>query len=217
MTQRIWNLSEDIRSSHDLSSLKTLWHLTAPCPVWLKEAFIKWLGPEIIGKLYGDTEAQGGTVISGLEWLLHPGSVGKPNPTCEIVVVDSEGNQMPPNEVGEVFLRPLTGQGSTCRYIGAEAKAIDGEFESLGDMGYFDEDGYLYLADRQIDMILSGWSNIYPAEVEAAVDSFIGVWSSSVIGLLHGDLGNVVHAIVDAPGGLVEEDLFHHLEEGCAL
>ena len=124
---------------------------------------------------------------------------------------------MPPNEVGEVFLRPLTGQGSTCRYIGAEAKAIDGGFESIGDMGYFDEYGYLYLAERQIDMILSGWSNIYPAEVEAAVDSFIGVWSSVVIGLLHEDLGNVVHAIVDAPGGLVEEDLFHHLEEGCAL
>ncbi len=213
MMQRIWNLPEEVKSRYDLSSLKVLWHLAAPCPAWLKEAFIQWLGAEVIWELYGGTEAQGGTVISGPEWLTHRGSVGKPNATCEIIVVNDAGENLPPNEIGEVFLRPLTGQGSTYRYIGAEPKAIDGGFESIGDMGYFDTDGYLYLADRQTDMILSGGANIYPAEVEAAIDSFQGVRSSAVIGLPHEDLGNYVHAIVDAPGGIKEEELLSHLQD----
>ena len=213
MMQRIWNLPEEVRTRYDLSSLKVLWHLAAPCPAWLKEAFIGLLGAEVIWELYGGTEAQGGTVISGPEWVTHRGSVGRPNETCEIIVVNEAGERLPPNEIGEVFLRPLTGQGSTYRYIGAEAKAIDGGFESIGDMGYFDEDGYLYLADRQTDMILSGGANIYPAEVEAAIDSFPGVRSSAAIGLPHEDLGNYVHAIVDAPDGIVEADLLNHLAE----
>lgn len=213
MMQRIWNLPEEVRTRYDLSSLKVLWHLAAPCPAWLKETFIGWLGAEVIWELYGGTEAQGGTVISGPEWVTHRGSVGRPNETCEIIVVNEAGERLPPNEIGEVFLRPLTGQGSTYRYIGAEAKAIDGGFESIGDMGYFDEDGYLYLADRQTDMILSGGANIYPAEVEAAIDSFPGVRSSAAIGLPHEDLGNYVHAIVDAPNGIVETDLLNHLAE----
>jgi len=213
MMQRIWNLPEEVRTSYDLSSLRILWHLAAPCPAWLKEAFIDWLGASVIWELYGGTEAQGGTVITGEEWLLHRGSVGKPNATCEIIVVGDNGEQLPANEIGEVFLRPLTGQGSTYRYIGAQAKAIDGGFESIGDMGYFDEDGYLYLADRQTDMILSGGANIYPAEVEAAIDSCPGIRSSAVIGLPHEDLGNYVHAIVDAPDGITEEALLAHLEE----
>jgi bile acid-coenzyme A ligase len=213
MMQRIWNLPEEVRTRYDLTSLKVLWHLAAPCPAWLKETFIGWLGAEVIWELYGGTEAQGGTVISGPEWVTHRGSVGRPNETCEIIVVNEAGERLPPTEIGEVFLRPLTGQGSTYRYIGAEAKAIDGGFESIGDMGYFDEDGYLYLADRQTDMILSGGANIYPAEVEAAIDSFPGVRSSAAIGLPHEDLGNYVHAIVDAPDGIVEADLLNHLAE----
>lgn len=213
MMQRIWNLPEEVRSSYDLSSLRILWHLAAPCPAWLKEAFIDWLGASVIWELYGGTEAQGGTVITGDEWLLHRGSVGKPNATCEIIVVGDNGERLPVNEIGEVFLRPLTGQGSTYRYIGAQAKAIDGGFESIGDMGYFDEEGYLYLADRQTDMILSGGANIYPAEVEAAIDSCPGIRSSAVIGLPHEDLGNYVHAIVDAPDGIAEEALLAHLEK----
>jgi bile acid-coenzyme A ligase len=211
MMQRIWNLPENVRTRYDLTSLKILWHLAAPCPAWLKEAFIGWLGEDVIWELYGGTEAQGGTVISGAEWMTHRGSVGKPNPECEIIVVSESGERLLANEIGEVFLRPLTGQGTTYRYIGAEPKAIDGGFESIGDMGYFDEDGYLYLADRQTDMILSGGANIYPAEVEAAIDSCPGVRSSAVIGLPHEDLGNYVHAIVDAPDGIKEEDLLSHL------
>ena len=213
MMQRIWNLPEDVRLRYDLSSLRVLWHLAAPCPIWLKEAFIDWLGADVIWELYGGTEGQGGTVITGQQWLEHRGSVGKPNVTCEMIIVNEAGERLPANEIGEVYMRPLTGPGSTYRYIGAEAKAIDGGFESIGDMGYFDDDGYLYLADRQTDMILSGGANIYPAEVEAVIDSCPGVRSSAVIGLPDEDMGNLIHAIVDAPGGVSEETLLAHLNE----
>jgi bile acid-coenzyme A ligase len=203
-----------VRRKYDVSSLKTLWHLAAPCPVWLKEAYIEWLGADVIWELYGGTEGQGGTVITGPEWLVHKGSVGKPNATCEIKIVDDQGNTLPPGVVGEVFMRPKAGPGTTYRYIGAEAKSMAGGWESLGDMGSMDADGYLYLSDRQTDMILSGGANIYPAEVEAAIDALPGVRSSAVIGLPHEDLGNYVHAIVDAPGGAVTKDaLLAHLTE----
>ncbi|MEM8765912.1 MAG: AMP-binding protein [Pseudomonadota bacterium] len=214
MMQRIWNLDEAVRNRYDLSSLAVLWHLAAPCPDWLKEAYINWLGAEVIWELYGGTEGQGSTTIRGDEWLQHRGSVGKPNPACEMKVVGEDGATLPPGEVGEIYLRPLAGPGTTYRYIGAEAKAIEGGWESLGDMGSMDADGYLYLSDRLTDMILSGGANIYPAEVEAAIDAFPGVRSSAAIGLPHEDLGQAVHGIVDAPGGKVsEEALLAHLGE----
>jgi len=212
MMQRIWNLPEDVRNGYDLSSLEVLWHLAAPCPAWLKEAYIDWLGAQVIWELYGGTEGQGSTIIRGDEWLDHKGSVGKPNPACEMKVVGEDGKTLPPGEVGEIFIRPLSGPGTTYRYIGAEAKSIEGGWESLGDMGSMDSDGYLYLSDRLTDMILSGGANIYPAEVEAAIDAFPGVRSSAVIGLPHEDLGNAVHAIIDVPDGPVDEQaLLDHL------
>ncbi len=214
MMQRIWNLPEAERTGYDLSSLQVLWHLAAPCPDWLKQAYIDWLGPEVIWELYGGTEGQGSTTIRGDEWLQHRGSVGRPNPACEMKVVGEDGRTLPPREVGEIFIRPKTGPGTTYRYIGAEPRSMEGGWESLGDLGYLDEDGYLYLTDRLSDMILSGGANIYPAEVEAAIDAFPGVRSSAVIGLPHEDLGNSVHAIVDAPdGGVTEEALLAHLAE----
>lgn len=214
MMQRVWNLPTEVRLKYDVSSLKTLWHLAAPCPAWLKDAYIEWLGAEVIWELYGGTEGQGGTVITGPEWLAHRGSVGRPNEACEMKIVDERGNALPPGEIGEVFMRPKAGPGTTYRYIGAEAKSMDGGWESLGDMGSMDADGYLYLSDRQTDMILSGGANIYPAEVEAAIDAFPGVRSSAVIGLPHEDLGNYVHAIVDAPAGTIsKEALLAHLAD----
>jgi bile acid-coenzyme A ligase len=214
MMQRIWNLPTEVRTRYDVSSLKVLWHLAAPCPVWLKEAYIDWLGADVIWELYGGTEGQGSTVISGTEWLAHKGSVGKPVPTCEMKIVGENGATLPPGEVGEVYMRPKMGPGTTYRYIGATAKAIEGGWESLGDMGRMDEEGYLYLSDRQTDMILVGGANIYPAEVEAAIDAFPGVRSSAVIGLPHADLGNAIHAIVDAPHDEVsQEELLRHLDE----
>jgi len=214
MMQRIWNLPAEVRDSHDLSSLRVLWHLAAPCPVWLKEVFIDWLGADVIWELYGGTEGQGSTTIRGDEWLQHKGSVGRPGVHCEMKIVAEDGSTLPPGEIGEVFMRPLSGPGTTYRYIGATAKSIDGGWESLGDVGYMDEDGYLYLSDRLTDMILSGGANIYPAEIEAAIDAYPGVRSSAAIGLPHEDLGSAVHAIVDAPGSNVEEAaLMDHLSQ----
>ncbi|MBA3068563.1 MAG: AMP-binding protein [Hyphomonas sp.] len=201
MMRRIWALPEDVRSAHDLSSLKALWHLAAPCPPWLKECFIEWLGPEVIWELYGGTEGQGSTTIQGTEWLTHKGSVGRPVETCEMKVVGEDGAALAPGEVGEVFIRPLAGAGTTYRYVGAEAKAIEGGWESLGDMGWMDAEGYLYLTDRLSDMILVGGANIYPAEVEAAIDAFPGVRSSAVIGLPDEDMGARLYAVVDRPDG----------------
>ena len=201
MMRRIWALPEDVRARHDLSSLKALWHLAAPCPPWLKECFIEWLGPEVIWELYGGTEGQGSTTIQGTDWLKHKGSVGRPVETCEMKVVGEDGQTLPPGKVGEVFIRPLAGAGTTYRYIGAEAKAIEGGWESLGDMGWMDAEGYLYLTDRLSDMILVGGANIYPAEVEAALDAFPGVRSSAVIGLPDDDMGARLHAVIDRPDG----------------
>ncbi|MEM6703645.1 MAG: acid--CoA ligase, partial [Acidobacteriota bacterium] len=113
---------------------------------------------------------------------------------------------------GEIFMMPETGPGSTYHYLGAEAKERDG-WESVGDMGWMDEDGYLYLSDRQTDMILQGGANIYPAEIEAAIESHPAVRSSAVIGLPDEDLGNRVHGIVDAVEEVTEEELLEHLAE----
>ena len=214
MMQRMWRLPSSERDAYDISSLRLAWHMAAPCPAWLKEAFIEWFGGDVLMELYGGTEAQGFTTISGTEWLAHRGSVGKIVEGYSLKIVDSEGRPVPRGEVGEVYLLPDEGQGVSYFYIGAEATADVGGWESLGDMGYVDDDGYLYLTDRRSDMILSGGANIYPAEVEAAIDLYPGVRSSAVIGLPHEDLGNAVHGVVDAPeGDVTAEGLLAHLGE----
>lgn len=214
MMHRIWRLGPQVRERHDLSSLRIVLHMAAPCPRWLKQAWIEWLGPERIHELYAGTEAQSVTWITGPEWLAHSGSVGKVT-LGQIKVLDDNGNELPPGEVGEVFMMPDAGPGTTYHYIGAEPRSVQG-WESLGDMGWMDEEGYLYLADRKSDMILRGGANVYPAEVEAAIDSHPKVRSSAVIGLPDEDLGQRVHAIVDAPEGITDEDLLLHLAERLA-
>ena len=209
MMSRILKLPEEQRLAYDLSSVRTLFHLAAPCPPHVKRAFIDWLGPERIMELYAGTESQSSTLIDGHEWLAHPGSVGRVA-AGEMVVRDAEGKDLPPGEVGEIWMRPPPGV-TTYRYLGATANERDG-WESLGDMGHFDADGYLYLADRRGDMILVGGSNVYPAEVEAALVEHPLVVSAAVIGLPDEDYGNVVHAIVETSGEVSDEDLRAHLE-----
>lgn len=203
MMKRIWRLPDDVRLRYDLGSLKFVWHLAEPCPEWLKQAWIEWLGPERIIELYGGTEAQTRTVITGVEWLAHRGSVGRPAPGS-VQITDANGHELPPREMGEVWLRNLR-DTPTYRYVGAEPRTRDGGWESLGDMGWLDEDGYLYLGDRLADMILSGGANIYPAEVEFAIQEHPAVRSVAVIGLPDEDLGNRVHAIIEADTGSIDE------------
>jgi bile acid-coenzyme A ligase len=197
MMNRISKLPAEVRARYDLSSLKTIWHWAAPMPPALKREWIEWFGPEAIWELYGGTEAIGTTVINGVEWLTHPGSVGKAV-SDEIKVLDEQGREVPRAEVGEIYALPKGGQGTTYQYLGAEARSAAGGYETLGDFGWMDEEGYLYIADRRTDMIVSGGANIFPAEVEAVLMEHPGVEGAVVIGLPDADLGAAVHAIVKA-------------------
>jgi bile acid-coenzyme A ligase len=215
MMQRIWRLPDDEKFGRDLSSLKVVYHLAAPCPPWLKQAWIDWLGAETIWELYGGTEAQAVTVLNGKEWLEHRGSVGRPW-LGEIKVLGPDGEELAPGETGTVWMRRGEGKRASYEYIGATARATADGWESLGDVGRLDEDGYLYLADRETDMILVGGANVYPAEIEAALDEHPLVSSSCVIGLPHDDLGNVPHAIVHVTGEVSDDDLERHLRDRLA-
>ena len=215
MMARMSKLPLAVKDRYDVSSLRVIWHLAAPCPVWLKEDWINWFGADAIWELYGGTEAQAATIITGPEWLSHRGSVGKVNPD-NFSIRRADRTVADVDEVGEVFMRASPdGSVTTYRYIGAEAHRIEDNWESLGDMGRIDADGYLYLADRQTDMILSGGANIYPAEVEASLDEYPHVRSCAVIGLPDEDLGNRVHAIVQTDDGreIPVDDLRAHLAE----
>jgi bile acid-coenzyme A ligase len=204
MMHRIWALPDAVKGAYDLSSLDAVMHIAAPCPPWLKQAWIDWVGAETVWELYTGTEAMGGTGINGLQWLSKPGSVGRVLPGYEMRVLRPDGSACDVDEVGEIFFRPMRGQGTTYRYLGAEPKAV-GEFETLGDLGRVDADGYLFLADRRVDMIVSGGANVYPAEVEAAIDAFPGVQCSVVIGLPDADLGQRVHAVVETANGALDQ------------
>ena len=213
MMNRIWRLPEEVRARYDVSSLRTVWHLAAPCPAWLKEEWIKWLGSDVVMELYGGTEGQARTIITGTEWLTHRGSVGKVYPGGEMKAVGPDGNDLPPGETGEIYMRRAADVAPTYRYVGAEARTLPGGWESLGDIGWFDEEGYVYLADRRTDMILVGGANVYPAEIESAIDEHPLVQSSCVIGFPDEDLGNRIHAIVQARAEVSADDLAAHLAD----
>jgi bile acid-coenzyme A ligase len=204
MMHRIWNLPSTLRDRADLSSLEAVWHMAAPCPAWLKMAWMEWLGPERIWELYGGTEGIGTTVIRGDAWLERPGSVGQALEGSHMAILDDAGRECPPGAVGEVcFDVPA----APYRYLGAEPRRRGSSWQSLGDVGHVDADGFLYLADRRDDLILRGGANIYPAEIEAVLDRHPQVASSAVVGVPCPELGQRVHAIVEAPETLSLESL----------
>lgn len=212
MMNRIWHLPAETRDRYDLSSVETLWHMAAPCPAWLKEAFIHWIAPGEVMELYAGTEAQAVTIITGTEWLTHRGSVGQVT-VGEMKVFGEDGAELPAGQVGEIYMRRPPGSPATYKYVGATPKTLADGWESLGDLGYFDAEGYLYLADRRTDMILVGGSNVYPAEIEAALEEHPAVQSCAVIGLPDDDIGARVHAIVNAKGQVNADDLKAHLKD----
>lgn len=196
MMNRIWRLPTGTRQAYDLSSLNVVLHLAAACPIWLKEQWIAWLGCERVFEVYAGTEGVGATLITGREWLDHKGSVGRPAPGVGLRILDPEGRDCGPGDIGEIYFRSAPNQAKGYHYIGAEASTTPDGWASLGDLGRMDADGYLYLSDRRTDMIVSGGVNVYPAEVEAALDRHPLIRSSIVIGLPDEDLGARVHAIV---------------------
>ena len=211
MMSRMLRAIEAEPDRFDLSSLRIVWHMAAPCADWLKQAWIDLVGPANLMELYGGTEGQAITTISGTDWLAHRGSVGKPI-IGQMVVLDVDGHPAKPGEVGEIFMRRNEGAPPTYRYIGAEAREKNG-WETLGDLGWMDEDGFVYISDRRTDMILSGGANIYPAEVEAALEAHPQIRSVVVVGLPDDDLGQRVHAVIQATGALSDDDVRAHLAQ----
>jgi bile acid-coenzyme A ligase len=189
MMSRILALPEELRRHADVSSLKMVMHMAAPCPTWVKEAWIEWVGADTVWEIYGGTEGYGATMIGGVEWLAHKGSVGKAPPGT--TVRDDEGMLLGPGEIGTIYFIPPANNP-----LGHPQ-----EPRTFGDVGYVDEDGYLFLADRRTDMILSGGVNLYPAEIEGAVEQFPGVVVCAVIGLPDPDLGATAHAIIELASG----------------
>ena len=202
MMRRIWLLPDDVKARYDVTSLRFVVHTAAPCPDWLKQAWIDWLGPKKIWETYSGTENIAGTAIRGDEWLAHRGSVGRVK-HGRVRILDPDGNDVPAGEVGEIF---MYSDRETYRYVGADPREKDG-WQSLGDLGRLDADGYLYIADRRGDLILRGGANIFPAEVEAALDRHPAVAESVVVGVPDEDLGQRVHAVVRPTGALTEAEL----------
>lgn len=208
MMNRVARLPEPVRAAYDISSLETLWHTAAPITPELKQFWIDWIGPEKLWEMYGGTEGFATTQLSGTEWLAHRGSVGRPA-WAEVLIRGEDGGALPPGEVGEIFMRRVGASGGdrSYHYLGADSRRLPDGFESFGDHGWVDGDGYLYIADRRTDLIITGGHNVYPAEVEAALMAHPQVVEAIVIGLPDEDLGARVHAIVRCDGAVGEAGL----------
>jgi bile acid-coenzyme A ligase len=215
MMARIWKLPAEVRDGFDLSTVEVWLHMAAACAPALKEAFLGWLGPGVVWELYGGTEAQSVTLLDGHEWLAHRGSVGRPV-SGAMEVRDDDGAVVPAGTVGRIWLRREDGAPETYRYLGATATADGAGWETLGDLGWVDDDGYVYLADRDSDMFTVGGVNVYPAEIEAVLLEHDAVLDACVVGLPDEELGAVPHALVLPRNGADLDDLGPWLAERLA-
>ena len=191
----------------DFSSFDSVLYGAAPIADWVVRAWFDLVGPEHFFFSYGGTERFGICMCSGVEWLEHPGTVGVPQ-NSELRILDEDGKDLPPGEVGEIFMRSLA-LGAPAEYVGAPpAQGTDDGFKSYGDMGWVDDDGFLFIADRRVDMVVTGGANVWPAEVEAALTEHEGVRDAVVIGLADPEWGRRVHAIVEPvdPGNPPTDD-----------
>jgi bile acid-coenzyme A ligase len=213
MLQRIARLP-DI-AERDLSSIERLVYGGAAAPEWVVRSWLELIAPDRFTLTYGGSENHGLVMTTGDQWLLHPGTVGKPV-HAEVKILDEDRNELPVGEIGEIYLRPTT-EGPRFHYIGQPTPPpTDDGFGSFGDLGYVDADGFVYIADRRRDMIVTGGANVYPAEVEAVLSEHAGLTDVVVVGLPDPEWGHRVHAIVqptdvaDAPS---EDELRAHCKE----
>jgi len=180
--------------SYDLSSVVSIHHGSAPCPGWVKRRWIELFGAEKIVEHYASTERIGVVSIRGDEWLRHPGSVGRAE-LCDVRILDDSGKDLPAGEVGMIYLRDWAPRQPEYLGPGAPLPEQDG-FRSVGDLGYLDEDGYLFLVDRKVNVINSGGIDVYPSEIEATLLGHPEVVDAAVVGRPHKYLGNHLHGIV---------------------
>ena len=206
MFHRLLSLPEDVRKKYDLSTLKRIGHGAAPCPVHVKKAMIDWVGP-IIWEYYAATEGSGTSVESD-EWLTRPGTVGK-IPEGHVEIRDDDGKPVEIGEIGTIFLKAPEEAESRFQYYkdnDKTSKAYAGDYFTLGDMGYVDEDGYLFLTDRSADLIISGGVNIYPAEIDAVMLKHPAVRDSCTIGIANEEWGEEVKTVIELKDGISPSD-----------
>ena len=220
MFHRLLSLPDDVRSRHDLSTLRFVLHGAAPCPVSVKARLIEWLGP-IVWEYYAATEGVG-SFVDSTTWLAHPGTVGKPNPADQVLIGNERAEPLPTGEVGLVWLKaPATGRFA---YYKDEAKTRStyvGDRFTLGDMGYLDGEGFLFLTDRSANLIITGGVNVYPAEVDAALLEHPAVADAATIGVPSAEWGEEVKAVVELKPGLAPtaelgDELVTHCRERLA-
>jgi len=212
---RLLQLPEEVRARYDVSSLRQVLHAAAPCPVDVKRRMLEWWGP-VIYEYYGASEG-GGTLVKPREWLERPGTVGRAWEGAEVRIYDDQGQQLGPGEVGNVYLKLM----GDFEYGGDPAKTRAGRiggFFTAGDVGHLDADGYLFLSDRKIDMIISGGVNIYPAEVEGTLLRHPAVGDAAVFGIPDPDWGEQVKAVIEpapgfTPGPELSDELMAHCRE----
>jgi long-chain acyl-CoA synthetase len=219
MFSRMLKLPASVRDSYDLSSLKRVMHAAAPCPVEIKKQLIDWWGP-IVDEYYASSEAIGSTLITADEWLAHPGSVGR-SMMSPLHILDEDGNELPPGQAGEIYFEG----GFDFEYLNDPEKTAKSRDEhgwkTVGDIGYLDEEGYLYLTDRRHHMIISGGVNIYPQEAENMLVSHPKVMDAAVFGIPDDDMGQSVKGVVQTvdPADATDEfadELLHWLRDRLA-
>src|SRR3982075_1342422 len=199
---RLMKLPEEVRGKYDVSSLRHVIHAAAPCPADVKRAMIEWGGP-IIYEFYGSTRAGGGSLAPFPGAPKKPGTVGRISPGAELRFVGDDGKILPQGEIGEIYSR-IAGNPDFTYHNKPEKRAEierDG-FITSGDVGYIDEDGYVFICDRKRDMVISGGVNIYPAEIEAALHAVPGVHDCAVFGIPDDEFGEALMAVVEPQAGV---------------
>ena len=217
MFVRLLKLPEEVRHRYDISSLRFVMHAAAPCPVHVKRAMIEWWGP-VIWEFYGATESGAVTIVSSEDWLRKPGTVGRPSKGATLSIQDEQGREVPQGEIGEVFSSIDYYPEFTYHNLPEKRAEIERRgLITVGDMGYIDSEGYLFLCDRKRDMVISGGVNIYPAEIEAVAIAMSGVKDCAVFGIPDEEFGEALIALVEAmPGqaldiGAIRAHLQSHL------